>query len=156
MLCVKRVQILRRSYDVLFVLSLCKTFEDGIDIFVQVTKAVQGIEGIKKRTGIKTIVSCHGEPFWQRHAIVRRRQKGILRRIMWVLFNRKRYADGTLAMRKAVERTLHDYGSCDAYTVLCDSYKSETEARLGLDPSKSHIYVIENPERPVPVLESKY
>lgn len=123
---------------------------DKIDVLVQVTKSIKGIEGIRKRTGCKTVVACHGEPFWQRHAIVRRRQKGILRRIMWVLFNRKRYADGTLAMRKAVERTLHDYVSCDAYTVLCDSYKSETEARLGLDPSKSHIYVIENPERPVP------
>ena len=120
--------------------------EDGIDILVQVTKAVQGIEGIKKRTGIKTIVSCHGEPFWQRYAIVNRRKKGLIRRIMWGLYNRKRYEDGTLAMKKAVNRTLREYRSCDAYTVLCNPYKLETAERLGIDHASSHIYPIENPE----------
>lgn len=123
---------------------------ENIDILVQVSKSVPGIEGIIQRTGCKTIVACHGEPFWQRYIITYRRQKGILRRIMWHLFNKRRFADGTLAMKMAKERTLHDYMSCDAYTVLCDSYKKETEDALGLDPSDSHIFVVENPERPVP------
>lgn len=123
---------------------------ENIDILVQVSKSLPGIEGIIRRTGCRTIVACHGEPFWQRHMITYRRQKGIVRRIMWELFNKRRFADGTLAMRMAKERTLRDYDSCDAYTVLCDSYKKETETALGLDPSKSHILVVENPERPVP------
>lgn len=123
---------------------------ENIDILVQVSKSLPGIEGIIRRTGCRTIVACHGEPFWQRHMITYRRQKGIVRRIMWELFNKRRFADGTLAMRMAKERTLRDYDSCDAYTVLCDLYKKETETALGLDPSKSHIFVVENPERPVP------
>lgn len=123
--------------------------EDKIDILVQVVKPLPGIEGIKSRTGVKTVVACHGEPFWQRYAIVYRRQKGLVRKIMWVLFNRKRYKDGALAMRKAVERTRKEYDSCEAYTVLCQSYKIETDLELGLNPDTSHIYSIENPELPV-------
>lgn len=119
---------------------------DGIDVLVQVTKAIPGIEEIKKNTGVKTVVSCHGEPFWQRHAIVYRRQKGLVRKIMWNLYNKKRYEDGTLAMKKAVSRTLREYNNCDAYTVLCKPYKFETAEKLGLDPERSHIYPIENSE----------
>lgn len=122
---------------------------DGIDILVQVTKAIPGIEGIRARTGVKTVVSCHGESFWQRYAIVYRRQKGFFRKFMWRLYNRKRYEDGTLAMKKAVARTLREYQSCDAYTVLCEPYKIETAAGLGIDPATSHIHAIENPEHPV-------
>ena len=33
--------------------------ENGIDILVQVTKPVSGIEGIRQRTGCKTIVACY-------------------------------------------------------------------------------------------------
>lgn len=120
--------------------------EDGIDVLVQVSKEIPGIEEIKKNTGVKTVVSCHGEPFWQRHAIVYRRQKGLVRKIMWNLYNKKRYEDGTLAMKKAVNRTLREYNNCDAYTVLCKPYKFETAEKLGLDSERSHIYPIENPE----------
>lgn len=123
--------------------------EDGIDILVQVTKAIPGIEQIKARTGVKTVVACHGEPFWQRHAIMFRRQKGIFRRLMWFLFNRRRFEDGTLAMRMAISRTQRDYDTADAYVVLCQSYKQETASHLGLDAESSHIYVIENSENPV-------
>ena len=123
--------------------------QDGIDILVQVTKAIPGIAEIVERTGVKTVVACHGEPFWQRHAIVYRRQKGTLRKILWKLYNKRRYKDGTLAMKKAVRRTMREYNSCDAYTVLCESYKRETAATLGLNPDTSHIYAIENPEYPV-------
>lgn len=122
---------------------------DGIDVLVQVTKAIPGIDGIRSRTGVKTVVSCHGEPFWQRYAIVYRRQKGFLRKLMWKLYNRKRYEDGRLAMKKAVSRTMKEYQNCDAYTVLCESYKNEVAAVLGIDPLTSHIHAIENPEHPV-------
>ena len=64
--------------------------QDGIDILVQVTKAIPGINQIKARTGVKTVVACHGEPFWQRYAIVYRRQKGFFRKLMWNLYNKKR------------------------------------------------------------------
>lgn len=120
--------------------------EDGINILVQVGKALAGIAGIKARTGVKTIVACHGEPFWQRYAITHRRQKGFVRRVMWLLFNKRRYADGRLAMRKAVERTRREYESSDAYTVLCQPYKSELATGIGISPEDNHIYAIENTE----------
>ncbi len=123
--------------------------KDGVDIVVQVIKSLPGIEGIKQRTGVKTIVACHGEPFWQRHAIVFRRQKGLLRKLMWYAFNKKRFADGTLAMRMAVARTMKDYSSSDAYTVLCEAYKEETASRLGFPAEHSRIYAIENSEMAV-------
>lgn len=123
--------------------------EDEIDILVQPGKAIPGIEKIKERTNIKTIVACHGEPFWQRHVIMHRRQKGIFRKLMWHLFNRRRFEDGTLAMRMAISRTRRDYETSDAYIVLCRSYIQETLSVLGLDEASSHIYAIENSERPV-------
>ena len=123
--------------------------EDEIDILVQPGKAIPGIERIKERTGVKTIVACHGEPFWQRYVIMHRRQKGFFRKLMWHLFNKRRYEDGTLAMRMAVARTRRDYETSDAYTVLCQSYIHETASVLNLVPEKSHIYAIENSERPV-------
>ena len=123
--------------------------EDKIDILVQVTKAIPGIDKIVGHTGVKTIVSCHGEPFWQRYAIVYRRQKGLVRKLMWKLRNEKKFADGSLAMNMAIARTRREYEGCDAYTVLCNAYKSEVEKILGIESSESHIYAIENPEYPV-------
>lgn len=123
--------------------------EDGIDILVQVIKAIPGIEGIKARTGVKTVVACHGEPFWQRYAIMHRRQKGGLQKLLWHLFNKKRYEDGTLAMKKAVTRTMRDYSCSDAYVVLCQPYKYETAVGLGISPEDSRIYAIENSENAV-------
>jgi glycosyltransferase involved in cell wall biosynthesis len=122
---------------------------DEIDILVQPGKAIPGIEKIKERTNIKTIVACHGEPFWQRHVIMHRRQKGFFRKLMWHLFNRRRFEDGTLAMRMAISRTRRDYETSDAYIVLCRSYIQETLSVLGIDEASSHIYAIENSERPV-------
>lgn len=121
--------------------------QDKVDVLVQVTKSLPGIDGIRQRTGCKSVVACHGEPLWQRHAILHRRQKGILRRIAWVLYNKKRFADGSLALSMAKERTMADYSGSDAYTVLCESYKKELAEALGLDVTTSHIYAIENPEK---------
>lgn len=123
--------------------------QDSVDVLVQIGKSLEGVTGISSRTGCRTVVACHGEPFWQRHAIVNRRQRGFIRKIMWQLFNRKRYADGTLAMKKAVERTRRDYMACDAYTVLCKPYVRQVAETLGIEPDASHIYAIENPDLPV-------
>lgn len=122
---------------------------NGIDILVSVGKSIYDIDGIRMRTGVKTILACHGEPFWQRHIITHRRQKGLIRRILWHTFNKRRFADGTLAMQMAITRTMEDYLQCDAYTVLCDSYRSELITALDIDPTDNHIHVIENSERPV-------
>lgn len=120
--------------------------DDGIDVLVMVGKSIHDHKGIKKRTGVRTVVACHGEPFWQRYVIIHRRQKGLVRRIMWHLYNKRRFADGTRAMQMAMERTGRDYAQCDAYTVLCEAYKTELIKALGIDPNDNHIHAIENPE----------
>ena len=122
---------------------------DGVDILVQVGKSLKGIDGIRKRTGCKSVVACHGEPFWQRYVILNRRQKGRLRKILWQLYAEKRYMDGTLAMSKAIERTRKQYLESDAFTVLCKPYKNHIEEVLGIEPDLSRVYSIENPELPV-------
>lgn len=122
---------------------------DGIDILVSVGKSIHNIRRIKERTGVKTVLACHGEPFWQRYVITHRRQKGGLRRLMWHLYNKKRFANGSLAMQMAMQRTMKDYLQCDAYTVLCDSYKREMMAALAIEQADNHIHVIENPEYPI-------
>lgn len=122
---------------------------DDIDVLVMVGKSIHDLKGIKQRTGVRTIVACHGEPFWQRHAITYRRQKGLIRRLMWAIYNKKRFADGSRAMQMAMDRTAEDYMLCDAYTVLCNAYKSEILAALKIDPRNEHIYAIENPEYPI-------
>lgn len=119
---------------------------DRVDILVQVGKSLPGVDGIRARTGCRTVIACHGEPFWQRYVIMHRRQKGFIRRLMWHLWNRRRFEDGTLALRMAHERTLKDYMLNDAYTVLCESYRREVADALGLDSSLNHLYAIENAE----------
>ncbi len=128
--------------------------QDKVDILVEVTKSLHDIEGIRARTGVKVVLACHGEVFWQRYAIMHRRQKKTL---LWNLFYKKKYADGALALEKARSRTLYDYQNCDAYTVLCEDYKCQLQRELHLDPGDSHVVVIENPERAVesPVLEKE-
>lgn len=120
--------------------------EDSVDILVQVGKSLPDIEGIRSRTGCKTVIACHGEAFWQRYVIMNRRRKHWL---LWNLIYRFRYSDGSLAMRKARERTMADYRRNDAYVVLCRDYKREIETALNIDPEHSRILVIENSEKPV-------
>lgn len=122
---------------------------DGVDILVQVGKSLKGIDRIRRRTGCKSVVACHGEPFWQRYAIMNRRQKGKFRKILWKLYAGSRYGDGTLAMSKAIERTRKQYLESDAFTVLCSSYKKRIEDVLGIDTALSRVHYIENPELPV-------
>lgn len=121
----------------------------NIDILVQVVDHVYDIAGIKKRTGVKLVFANHGEPFWQRYPIIARRQNSFLKRILWKIVWNKVYLDnkGGKAKRMAIERSFKIYNNCDAYTVLCESYKLETCAAFGITPDKSHIFAIENPEK---------
>ena len=122
---------------------------DKIDILVQVTAPVDDIEGIRRRTGCKAVLANHGEPFWQRHAIAYRRQNSPLKRLLWRLFNEKRYIAGGLALKMAIDRSRKQYDGCDAYTVLCQAYRKQTAEAFGIEPESSHIYAIENSEKPV-------
>ncbi len=122
---------------------------DEIDIVVQVATHLHGISKIQKRTGCKVILANHGEPFWQRHSIIYKRQRTPFKRFLWKLINKTIYVDLGRAMRVAVRRSFREYKRCDAYTVLCEKYKQQTEKKFGIKPENSHIYAIENAERPV-------
>lgn len=122
--------------------------KDNIDIVVLVSKSTRGIQSLRD-LGCKVVYANHGEPFWQRYAIVHRRQNGVLKRILWKLFNRRRFADGTKAMEMAISRTLNDYNNSDAYVVLCKSYAEEIIAKAGILEERPHICHIENCELPV-------
>lgn len=123
--------------------------QDRIDIVVQVTAPIDDISGIRARTGCKAVLANHGEPFWQRYTIINRRQNSFIKRVLWRMYNKRRYIDEGLAMKMAIERSRRQYDECDAYTVLCNAYKEHTEKAFGIDPAASHIYPIENPEHQV-------
>ena len=121
--------------------------EDGIQVLVQVVHRIPGIERIKQNTGVKVVMSNHGEPFWQRYLFMKRKQRR--HPILWKAGLSFIYGKCGYAMRKAVKITMLNLCSCDAYTVLCEDYKSTICGKLGLNPDSSHIVVIGNAEHPV-------
>ena len=124
--------------------------EDRIDILVQVVKRVKGIGQIRRRTGCKVIFANHGVPFWEEHAIIHRRRNNPAKKIFWKLLGKKIYLDMGRARKLAVRRSLRNYQDCDAYTVLCESYKRQICRELGIKPDASRVVSIYNPERSLP------
>ena len=122
--------------------------EDKIDILVLVSRSTNGIQQVRE-LGCKVIYANHGEPFWQRYAIIHRRQNGPLKRLLWFLFNKRRFQDGRKAKAMAVKRTLNDYYNSDKYVVLCNSYKEEIISTAAIADKEQHILHIENCELPV-------
>ena len=120
---------------------------EGIDLLVQVVKQVNNIKEIRERTGCKVIFANHGEPFWQRHALIRRRSRSIFFKYFWRLYWKRYFVDKGHARDIIAERTRSHYDDCDAYTVLCDDYKLETCKAFGISPEESKIRVIENSEQ---------
>lgn len=121
--------------------------EEGIDLIIQVVQPLVGIKDIAERTGCKVLFANHGEPFWQRYSIIRKRRKRLLNRLFWHFGVSKKYIEKGRARAIAVERTIEHYNNCDAYTVLCEGYKRDTCSAFGIKPEESKIYVIENSER---------
>lgn len=120
---------------------------EGISLIVQVVQPLRHIKEICSHTGCKSIFANHGEPFWQRYSIIRKRRKRLLNRIFWHLGAKNKYVKNGRARAIAVERTLEHYNDCDIYTVLCEGYKQETCEAFGILPENSKIRVIENAER---------
>ena len=120
---------------------------EEINLIVQVVQPIRDIRNICNRTGCKVIFANHGEPFWQRYAILRKRKKRILNRLFWHLGVKNKYVKRGRARAIAIERTLQHYTDCDIYTVLCEGYKQETCKAFGIRPEDSKIRVIENAER---------
>lgn len=120
---------------------------EGIDLIVQVVQPILNIKDICKRTGCKSIFANHGEPFWERYSIIRRRKKSIFFKPLWSLYWKHYFVDKGHARSIAIERTRKSYDECDAYTVLCEGYKQELCDAFGIQPKDSKIYAIENSER---------
>lgn len=120
---------------------------EDINLIVQVVQPLKHIKDICSRTGCKSIFANHGEPFWQRFAILDSRRKRLINRIFWHLGAQKKYVKKGRARAIAKEITLRHYTDCDIYTVLCEGYKQETCDSFGIRPEDSKIRVIENAER---------
>ena len=125
--------------------------EDKIDLVLMSTKYIHGMRMIQRQTGVKVICANHGAPFWQKDVIITRQQKK--HPLLWKLFGEKLYVEQGRAMKKAIAKTRMWYDKCDVYTVLCQAYKEETEAVLGIRPEDSHIVPIENSEKVVEHVE---
>ena len=125
--------------------------EDKIDLVLMSVKYMPGMNAIQKKTGVKVIYANHGAPFWQKDLIITQRQTRYP--LLWKLFGEKFYVEKGRAMKKAMARTRKWYDNCDVYTVLCQAYKEETEAALGIRAEDSHIVPIENSEKVVEHVE---
>lgn len=99
-----------------------------------------------RKKGIKVIFANHGEAFHEKYAITSHRKRN---KLLWNLFYKKKFADGTLALKMAKERAVRNYENCDKYVVLCEGYKQDTLAILPPENQPHHIVTINNSERPV-------
>lgn len=120
--------------------------EWGIDILVECSRLEKGTDEIR-RNGTRVIYADHGQAFGEQFAILDRRKGGTglfpLKRILWHLFQKRRY-DGTgRAWRMAVARTAKAYESSDVYLCLCQAYKDQIQKELGLS-SDNRLRVIRN------------
>lgn len=120
---------------------------EGINLIVQVVQPIRHIQSICKRCGCKTILANHGEPFWERHSVIRRRQKSLLYKPMWRLYWKRHFIDKNGARNLVIKRVKRQYACCDAYTVLCEDYRQEVCQALGITPDTSKVVAIENSER---------
>lgn len=119
---------------------------EGIDLIIQVVRQLRDIRNICKRCGCKAILANHGEPFWERHTIIRRRQNSLLFKPLWRLYWKRHFIDKGGARNVVIKRVKRQYSNCDAYTVLCEDYKTEVCQALGVAPESSKIVAIENAE----------
>ena len=125
----------------------------GADIIVTCSTTLKEAPEARKR-GIKVIFANHGESFTDRYAIQSRRQRW---KLLWHLLYKRKFQDGTLALKMAQERVVNNYLNSDAYVVLCEGYVKETCAVLPPEDGPRHILSINNPEFPVkaPQLEKE-
>ncbi len=117
----------------------------GANLIVACSTTLKEAPEARKR-GIKVIYANHGESFTDKYAIMSHRMQ---HKLLWHLLYRRKFQDGTLALRMAQERVVRNYLNSDAYVVLCEGYKQETLAVLPPEEGPRHILAINNPEYPV-------
>jgi glycosyltransferase involved in cell wall biosynthesis len=121
--------------------------DENIKLIFQVVQPRAYVRDICRRTGCKTIFANHGEPFWERYAVIRRRKKSLFFKPFWRLYWKRHFVDKDKARKVVVRRFKKLYKHCDIYTVLCDDYRVEMSKALGVHPDNSKIVAIENSER---------
>lgn len=128
-----------------------KAREIHADILVECSWIFKGTEKTRA-AGTKIVFANHGEAFHEMYSILDHRQGGHKRhwwnRVLWNLYQKKLYTDGGKALRLAQERAARNYAASDAYVVLCEGYRRQTEAILAGQDS-GRLWVINNPEYPV-------
>ena len=112
----------------------------GINIVVQSSFPVKGIEKVKQATGVKVVFTCHEEPFWRRHIT---RHRGFFKKLLYKFLHKR--IKSKILYRQAVDWTKYAYITCDRFTVLCEKYVETIRTTLKLG-RQHHIVAIENPE----------
>ena len=122
----------------------------GIDVLVAVGRHLNVIDRIHAM-GCSTIYAHHGMPFWE---ITNKRMNAIARKseswLKWLEYHTVFFIkDNVLHTydRKFIKRYSHEIAVNDAFTVLCEPYRTEIASRLGIDAGKIH--AIPNMEEPV-------
>ena len=102
-----------------------------------------------RELGCATIFANHGIPFWEvRHKrMTKSRHKSLLKQLEYNTFFFIKYHLLHTYDKRFDRIYSHDIAVNDAYTVLCEPYRTEIASRLGVDAGKIH--VIPNMEEPV-------
>ena len=122
---------------------------DKIDIVVQITRRLVGIDRLKAKFGCKVIFADHGEPFYWRYVLPELKELRTKHPNWWKYVQKPIYTKLGFAKHKAKRLCLKDYRMCDLYTCLCEDYKYQIAKGLGIKPDAAHIVAINNSETPV-------
>ena len=122
----------------------------GIDVLVAVGRHLN-VLGRIHALGCSTIYAHHGMPFWE---ITNKRMNAIARKseswLKWLEYHTVFFIkDNVLHTydRKFTKLYTNAITEYDAFTVLCEPYRTEIASRLGIDAGKIH--AIPNMEEPV-------
>ena len=97
---------------------------------------------LKKQTGVKIVYELHNTPYYEFLDLADKRRESRWKNLF--------YGCGAeWLLRKFYNSKYHRvYNWCDAYGVLCDSYKEELIGHLGLEPIYNKVWVLPNSIKP--------
>lgn len=123
-----------------------------IDVFVLPIHMLGSLDLIRKETSCKIIFSLHNKPLWEVSCLLYQKKKNadtFLKKLEWYLITYPKAAWLKKYDKRYIRQYRNVYDKVDAFTVLCDEYKSELIERMHLSPSDNKIVAIGNTEKAV-------
>lgn len=122
--------------------SVCNLIQnERIDILITYRELLYA-RWLKKQTGVKMVFELHNTPYYEFLDLADKRRENRWKNIFygcgieWLL---------RLFYKSKYRRV---YGWCDAYGVLCDSYRQELISHLSLDQKNNKVWVLPNSIKP--------